>query len=468
MAELADLRVRPREASAEPGDASERRELRATTRHLRWVLGIGLFLWNVIGVPNDVQVTETFGLSYEQFTWARIVSSSVQLAGWSLLFVPGLSRRGLRVAELMCFVATSAGLAALNHGIAGPTVLFLSCALLAQGASIPRPWREGLPTLALTLVTFPVTLAMMNTITDRNAGEWDDLSQRWALLYGLFHATGTLAFVVLAGDALHGLRRRALAAERIGRYRLVERLGGGAMGEVWRARHPGLEQDVALKLATRPEAEAHLVEEASILSLLVHPSTVRLVDRGRGADGRLYFAMELLRGETLAARVTSDGPLSVVETRAIGVALGRALAEAHARGVVHRDVKPENVMLCEGGFVKLIDFGVAIRLDAPAVSEPTPVGSPRFMAPEQRRGEGASPQSDVFALGAVLFFARTAKGPLDDAEGPTREALDATRLSLAASSDPLDRVLHLALDPDRSARPDGALALVDRLLDPSA
>ena len=73
-----------------------------------------------------------------------------------------------------------------------------------------------------------------------------------------------------------------------------------------------------------------------------------------------------------------------------------------------------------------------------------------------------------FALGAVLFFARTAKGPLDDAEGPTREALDATRLSLAASSDPLDRVLHLALDPDRSARPDGALALVDRLLDPSA
>ncbi len=468
MAELAPdglARVRTREAAGELGDASDRRELRRTIRHLRYVLGIGLFLWNLIGVPNDIEVTRTFGLSYEQFTWARVVSSLVQLAGWSLLFVPKLSRSGLRVAEVLCFVATAAGLAALNHGIAGPTVLFLSCALLAQGASIPRPWREGLPTLALTLVTFPVTLFVVNAITGRNAGQWADPSQRYALLHGLFHAACTLAFVVLAGDALHGLRRRALAAERIGRYRLVAKLGGGAMGEVWRARHPGLAQDVALKLATSADAETHLAEEASMLAELVHPSTVRLVDRGRGADGRLYFAMELVRGETLAALVERDGVLSLERARDVGVALGRALAEAHARGIVHRDVKPENVMVCPGDFVKLIDFGVAERVEGARTNDGTPVGSPRFMAPEQRRGERASAQMDVFALAAVLFYARTGQGPLDDVDGPTREALIATRARLEGSSDPLDRVLHAALSPDPGARPDGALALVDRLLD---
>ncbi len=461
-------RVRAREGTSPsttllPGDD---REVRASIRRLRTVLGVGLLLWNLIGVPNDLQVTQTFGLPYAEFTWARVISSAVQLAGWSLLFVPGLGRRGLRAAETICFVGTSAGLAALNHGIAGPTPLFLSCALLAQGASVPRPWREGLASLGLTLVTYPLTVLLVDAITHRNAGQWGDPSMRFAFLDGLFHASCTLVFVVVAGDALHGLRRRALTAERIGRYRLVERLGGGAMGEVWRARHPGLEQDVALKLATSAAAEGRLVEEAAILAELTHPSTVRLVDRGRDSDGRFYFAMELLRGETLAACVARSGPLDPSRTREIGVALCHALSEAHGRGVVHRDLKPENVMICEGGFVKLLDFGVASRLERPRRNEGI-VGSPRFMSPEQRRDAPLDVRADVFGVGAVLAFARTGRSPLDGEDGPDVRALEPARAALRASGADIDAVIAGALADAPDERPATIDALRDRLLDAS-
>ncbi|MBX7192543.1 MAG: serine/threonine protein kinase [Sandaracinaceae bacterium] len=458
-------RVRLREPGPDPEAAAEDRELRASIRRLRYVLGIGLFLWNLVGVPNDLQVTATFDLSYAEFTWARVISSLVQLAGWSMLFVPGLGRRGLQIAELLCFVATSAGLAALNHGLAGPTPLFVSCALLAQGASVPRPWREGLPMLAATWLTFPLTLVAVNAWTGRNVGQWADPSQRFALLHSLLLAACTLAFVVLAGDALHGLKRRALAAERVGRYRLVERLGGGAMGEVWRARHPGLAQDVALKLATSGRTEARLAEEAAILTELSHPSTVRLVDRGRGADGRFFYAMELLAGETLAHAVARRGPLSIDEVRGLGVAVGRALAEAHAHGIVHRDVKPENVILCEGDVVKLLDFGVALRLLGGAARAQEIVGSPRFMAPEQRSGAAIDARADVFGLGAVLAFARSGASPLDTADGPDLHALDRARSKLLASSEPLDRVIAEAITRSPDERTASASALVGALLD---
>jgi serine/threonine-protein kinase len=460
---VAPAKVRPRDAANGPGAAAEEREHRASVRRLRYVLGVGLLLWNVIGIPNDVQVTTTFGLSYAEFTWARAITTLLQVASWSLLFLPSLSPPGLRAVETVVFVSTSAGLAALNHGIAGPTLLFVSCALIAQGASVPRPWREGLPSLGATLVTYPLTLWAVHAITGRNAGQWADVSQRFALLHGLFLASCTLIFVVLAGDALHGLRRRALGAERVGRYRLVTRLGGGGMGEVWRARHPGLDQDVALKLASTPAAEARLAEEASILGKLVHPSTVRLLDRGRGTDGRFYYAMELLRGQTLEEVVAREGPLDEVRTREVGLAVARALAEAHARGIVHRDVKPENVMCCEGGFVKLLDFGVATR-DGAAASAGL-VGSPRFMAPEQRMGAGVDARADVFGLGATLYFALEGASPLDADEGPRGSALDAAYRRLAERGTPLASVIAACLARAPAERPPDGARLAEALFD---
>lgn len=459
-------KVRPRDTASGPGAAAEEREHRASIRRLRYVLGIGLLLWNVIGIPNDVQVTETFGLSYIEFTWARAITTLLQIASWSLLFLPSLSPRGLRAVETVVFVSTSAGLAALNHGIAGPTLLFVSCALIAQGASVPRPWREGLPSLGATLLTYPATLWVVHTLTGRNAGQWADVSQRFALLHGLFLASCTLVFVVLAGDALHGLRRRALGAERVGRYRLVERLGGGGMGEVWRARHPGLDQDVALKLASTPSAEARLAEEASILGELVHPSTVRLLDRGRGTDGRFYYAMELLDGETLHDVVTRGGPLAEPRVRELGIAVARALAEAHARGIVHRDVKPQNVMLCEGGFVKLLDFGVATR-DGKA-SPMGIVGSPRFMAPEQRMGAAVDARADVFGLGATLYFAREGSSPLDADDCPSTSALEQARRRLAERGAPMDAVVAACIAREPAERPQNGARLVEALLDAPA
>lgn len=453
---MAELAARIVEVKDAPEDAGlGRREHEARIRRLRYVLGIGLALWNAIGIPNDRAVTELFGLSYAEFTDARVVVTTLQLLGWGALFLR-LSPRGLRVAETTVFVSTSAGLALLNHGIAGPTPMFLSCTMLAQGAAIPRPWREGIRTIGATLLAYPLGMIGLELVTGRNTAEWASPELVATFVHTLSLALVTFAVVVLGGDALHGLRRNALAAQRVGRYRLKERLGGGAGGEVWRARHPGLGEDVALKLA-RVGGERRVEDEAAILAQLEHPTTVRLVDRGRTEDGRPFYAMELVRGRTLAAEVAEHGPLVPERVVVLGRALARALAEVHGRGVVHADVTPENVLLADAGAAgdvpRLVDFGLAARVGSPAGA-----GSPRFLSPEARAGAVLDPRRDVFALGALLYFARTGKSPLGGDEAPTR-ALEASIASLDTMEEPLRGALRACLAASDERPVDGSAVL---------
>ncbi|WP_053237804.1 serine/threonine-protein kinase [Sandaracinus amylolyticus] len=393
----------------------------ANVARLQRVLGLGLLLWNVVGIPNDVVVTETFGLSYTEFTIARVLATSIQLAGYVGFFLRPTPAQ-LRVYESLLFVGTSVGLAALNHGPGGPTPIFLSCTLLAQGITVPRPWRAGLVSLGATWLAYPIAFVVTEVLTHRNAAYYDDPGAWVPLALSLGFAALSGAFLVYGGESLWALRRRALEAQRVGRYRLRERLGGGGMGEVWLAQHPGLGRPVALKLA-RGDAGARLANEIDILASLSHPGTVRLVDRGRTEDGRLYCAMEHVAGSTLAEVVEREGPMSIARVLYVGRQIARALAEAHAAGIVHRDVKPENVMLssspADPDRVKLIDFGLALRIGAgsePRIESTRAAriaGSPRYMAPEQRQGASLDARADVFALGAVLFHALTGRSPLD-------------------------------------------------------
>jgi serine/threonine protein kinase len=208
-----------------------------------------------------------------------------------------------------------------------------------------------------------------------------------------------------------------------GRYRLLRQIGGGAMGHVWAARHELLERDFALKIASVPtrsgaQLRARFLREAQIIGRLRHPNVVDVADVGElDGGGCLYLAMELLEGQSLAQRIEDKGPLDPSETLAIAIEVCRGLAAAHAAGVVHRDVKPENIFLARsstGGIVpKLVDFGISKRDGSSIVTLPGQLfGTPAYMSPEQALGElDIDHRTDLWSLGVVLFEMLTATHP---------------------------------------------------------
>jgi eukaryotic-like serine/threonine-protein kinase len=192
-----------------------------------------------------------------------------------------------------------------------------------------------------------------------------------------------------------------------GRYRLVRRIATGGMGEVWQADDTVLGRRVAVKvlveeLAADERATRRFVREARATARLAHPNVARVFDFGR--DGDLPFlVMELLEGETLATRVAS-GPLPPAEAARIAAAVADALDAAHQRGIVHRDVKPSNVMLTRDGEVKVLDFGIAAAADETYSTTGSGLyATVGYVSPERVAGEPATPASDIYSLGAVLY-----------------------------------------------------------------
>lgn len=254
-----------------------------------------------------------------------------------------------------------------------------------------------------------------------------------------------------------------------GRYRLVATLGKGGMGTVWRAVDELLHQEVAVKEVRLPpdldEAardqlrERTLREARAAARLRAHPSIVTVHDVVM-ADGRPWIVMELVRGRSLDQVVREDGPLPPERVAAIGLALLDALSAAHTLGVLHRDVKPANVLLNTGGQVILTDFGIAtVTGDATLTQAGMLTGSPGYMAPERLRGEDERPESDLWSLGATLYTA---------VEGRRAFARDNVPATMAAvlmyEPDPMERAGPLApvlaglLDKDPVRRCDGTEA----------
>ncbi len=204
----------------------------------------------------------------------------------------------------------------------------------------------------------------------------------------------------------------------IGRYELGERIGSGGMARVVRAFDRRLERTVAVKLlaehlADDPQFVQRFQREAKSAARLVHPNIVQVFDYGFDPDkGRYYIVMEYVQGRSGAQLLQEHGRLSVDTTLHLADGACRALTNAHRHGVIHRDVKPGNLMLADDGQVKLTDFGIAWAGDSLSVTAHGAVlGTVAYLAPEQASGDKASPLADVYGLGVVIFQLMTGRLP---------------------------------------------------------
>lgn len=195
------------------------------------------------------------------------------------------------------------------------------------------------------------------------------------------------------------------------RYRVLGELGRGAMGIVYQVHDERLDRVIALKTIRKDRSGAGESEESALdrfrreakaAGKLSHPGIVTIHDISE-QDDELYIAMEFVEGESLGARMRATPRMPVAEAARIVTRVCEALQYAHANGVIHRDVKPDNIMCCPNGDVKLTDFGVARIVSSPATHIGRPIGTPRYMAPEQWRGDLVEGRADVFALGVILY-----------------------------------------------------------------
>jgi serine/threonine-protein kinase len=273
-------------------------------------------------------------------------------------------------------------------------------------------------------------------------------------------------------------------------YRVLEPIGLGGMAVVYLVEHQTLRKRFAAKvlsveLAANLEARARFNQEAHAASQLDHENIVNITDFGETGDQRPFFVMELLRGQTLDQRV-AEGAMSIEEMVAVSVPVARALAHAHAEGIVHRDVKPENVFLVQrsqGRFgVKVMDFGIAkTPVNTRLTKMGETLGSPRFMSPEACRGDDVDHRADVYSFGVLLYLMMCGRVPFDDdnllkvlqmqvslplppprSVNPTLSPALARVIERALAKDPADRHLsmHALLIDLEAALPPGA----DRLL----
>ncbi|MGE5755408.1 MAG: serine/threonine-protein kinase [Planctomycetaceae bacterium] len=370
-----------------------------------------------------------------------------------------LTLRALRTIELVMFGLVAAFLAGVQYENVAycaergdeklavvatkNTVVFTFALLVIYGMFIPNKWRRALAVVAAIAV---VPVAVQALLLAR----YPALLESVGLMTSPARVTENL-MILLSGVAIsvygtytiNALRVEAFEARRLGQYQLRERIGAGAMGEVYLAEHQLLKRPCALKLiqpgeAADPTALARFAREVRTTARLSHPNTIEIYDYGRTEDGTFYYAMEYLRGLSLDDLVERYGPLPPGRVIYLLRQASEALAEAHAAGLIHRDLKPANIFAAERGgrhdFVKILDFGLVKTLAAdPAEAklsrEGSITGTPLYMSPEQALGDPTDARSDLYSLGAVTYYLLTGRPPFPGES--------ATRVMLAHARDPV-------------------------------
>jgi hypothetical protein len=308
-------------------------------------------------------------------------------------------------------------------GLDSHLVQGVSLLLMIQTMAVPTRWQRSVLPVALTYAVYPAVLAVAAFYDPAIATQWrTHVVSVFALDYGLVAAVAVGG--TIGGHIIWAMRRQLYYARRLGRYRLKARIGQGGSSEVWLAWDDALRRDVALKILDRSvssdsTAIARFEREAMAASGLQSPHTIRVFDFGASDDGVWFMAMEHLEGVDLATLVDEVGALPAPRAVAFLRQACQALTEAHDAGVIHRDVKPDNLFVCrmgeEADFLKVLDFGIAkiegAEEDATVTRAGWVHGTPAYMSPEVCNGARADARSDVYSLGAVLYFLLTGTPP---------------------------------------------------------
>jgi serine/threonine-protein kinase len=312
----------------------------------------------------------------------------------------------------------------VNYEVYAPWILLI----IAYGIFIPNRW----PRCALVVAFMSLSPFVLRTAAYVTSGMPVD---NWGNVIGV---NGLMIFLAISAFAIYGahrievLRQEAVQARRLGQYQLVKRLGAGGMGEVYLAEHVLLRRPCAVKLIRADRVGdvnnlRRFEREVQITATLTHPNTVQVFDYGHAADGTFYYVMEYLPGLTLEQLVKDNGPLPPARAIHLLRQVCGALREAHAVGLIHRDIKPGNVMVCERGGLhdtaKLLDFGLVIPLgerseDERLTQEGAITGTPAYMSPEQAGGQDdLDARSDIYSLGALAYFLLTGQPPFAGRSG---------------------------------------------------
>jgi serine/threonine-protein kinase len=299
--------------------------------------------------------------------------------------------------------------------------------IVTYGILIPNTARRSIVAVVAMMIGFlAITLGLALTAVSTPPGAITGY-----LLCSITDMTFASAIAIFGAYRIETLQRAAAEARKLGPYRLRQRIGAGGMGEVYLAEHALLRRPCALKVIRREHTgDARLLarfeREVQAMATLAHPNTVRIYDYGLADDGTFYYAMEYLTGLSLDELVRRDGPLPPARVVFLLRQVCGALREAHFVGLVHRDIKPGNILICSSGgihdMVKLLDFGLVrlLAADAPsghALTElGTTAGTPAFMSPEQAAGAAAvDARTDIYSLGTVAYFLLTGRPPFIEA-----------------------------------------------------
>jgi serine/threonine-protein kinase len=435
-----------------------------------------------IGLPPPEPVSSAFRHRSMTLHASTLV---VELLAWlACARGPGLHPRTLRALDVGALFLVCAGFAAQAFDLAGgrfePTgpysratlVLILTNVLLARAVFVPSPapWTAALSACCAAPV---VAVALLAADAQAGAGS----ASIWLVLWALC----AVVVATLASRVIYGLREQVQKARRLGQYTLEQKLGEGGMGVVYRASHAMLRRPTAIKLLPPEKAGAGAIErferEVQLTARLSHPNTVAVFDYGRTPDGVFYYAMEYLDGVDLHTLVRADGPQPPARVAHVLRQVASALVEAHGIGLIHRDVKPENVMLCERGGIpdvaKVLDFGLVRDLEQASTQSRVDVvqGTPLYLSPEAitapDRVEG---RSDLYALGAVGYFLLTGHHVFEGAtlvevcahHLHTRPVPPSERLGRPLPA-PLEALVLECLEKEPARRPASASVLRGRL-----
>ena len=345
------------------------------------------------------------------------------------------------------------------------SMLFWFIAIANYGVLVPDDWRHVLAAVAGLALISLATIVAAGVVNPVVRAHWPLL-----LIWSVLQLSMAVATATNASFQITALRREASEARRLGQYQLKERLGAGGMGEVYLAEHRLLKRPCAVKLI-HPEragdaaALRRFEREVRATAQLTHPNTVEIYDYGHAEDGTFYYVMEYLPGLDLDDLVTRYGPVPPARAVHFLRQLCGALQEAHAAGLVHRDIKPGNVLVCRHGgrhdVAKLLDFGLVqasgARGDDPSrlTAKGTVVGTPAYMAPEQARGaEAADARSDLYSLGALGYFLLAGRPPFQ--RGTTLDVM------LAHVQEPVPPLANAPADLEAALRRCLAKAPADR------